>query len=120
MSNSIIKRLWKTKLTIIVVIIVVIYTIIIVDNFKTTNDNAINFTITFISQINTKLKNVFSNDVIIYEQKKVAKIIATLVDEYQDFFVDKNNIVDIFENEWIFINLKSNVVIKLTKIYSLD
>ena len=98
-SNSIMKKSWKIKLTIIIVIIIVVYAIIIVDNFKATNDNVISFTITFISQIDTKLKNVFSNDVIIYEQKKIAKIIATLVDEYQDFFVDKNIIVDIFENE---------------------
>lgn len=52
---------------------------------------------TFILQIDTNLKHVCSNNVIIYNQLEIIKTIIILIVEYQNLFVDKNIIVDIFE-----------------------
>ena len=94
MSNRVIKS-WKIKLTTIVAtIIVVVYVVIIIDISNTSN-NIVNFIILSISRIDANLKHVRSNDVIIYDQSKTIETIVVLIDEYQNFFVDKNITIDI-------------------------
>ena len=53
------------------------------------------FKIIDISQINSTLKHVCFNDVIVYDSSKTIIFIIVLMNEYQNFFVDKKTIVDI-------------------------
>ena len=70
--------------------------------------------------IDLSLKYICVNEVIIYNQSIAVAIIHFIVDEYQNLFIDQKTTIDISKNQWMFINLKSDVTIKSFKIYSLD
>ena len=55
------------------------------------------FAVFIVSQIDSTLKHVLSNDVTMYEAKMFK--LVNLVNSYQNIFRDSDSIVDIFENE---------------------
>ena len=55
--------------------------------------------ISFTSTIDSKLKYICFNNVIIYEQQKVVNIITTLINEYQNLFVDKETTINILKEK---------------------
>ena len=67
--------------------------------------SVINFTLT----INSKLKHVCFNNVIIYEQQKIVDVIATLIDKYQNLFIDKETTINISKKKkcLLILSLKS-------------
>ena len=85
--------------------------------------------ITFISTITSKfsfhidsqLKSILSNDIIVYDSStNVAKLIA-IINEFFQIWNDQNIIVKIFKIEWMFINFKSKTKsLKSIKIYLVD
>ena len=70
------------------------------------------------SQIDSNLKHVLFSDVIVYEAEMFE--LANLMNSYQNIFRNFDSIVDIFEDEWMLINFKSEVVFKFNKVYSLE
>lgn len=71
-----------------------------------------------IFEIDLKLEIILFNDVTIYEFNSLK--LVNLIDEYQDLFKDKDMIVAIFKKEWMSIILKSNAILKLTRIYFVE
>ena len=57
---------------------------------------------------------------IIYENNKIVHILSSLITEFEDVFIDIENIINISENQWMFISLKSEIKTKSLKVYSLD
>ena len=125
-------RSWKKQLIVNFVTFAATYTILDNITFVTSshelvtslNEFAVSFTsstqlvVSIVSQIDSNLKHVLSNDVTMYEAKMFE--LANLVNSYQNIFRDFDSIVNIFENEWMFVNLKSEIVFKLNKMYSLE
>ena len=122
-------RLWKKQLIVNFVILVATYFILNivshVSHESITSSNEFNasfasntqFVVNIMSQIDFNLKHVLLNDVIMYEIE-IFKLI-NLMNSYQNIFRDFDFIVNIFENEWMFINFKFKIVFKFNKIYFL-
>ena len=51
--------------------------------------------VNFSSTIDSKLKHICFNGVIVYEQQKIVDAISTLINEYQNLFIDKKTTVNI-------------------------
>ena len=120
-------RSWKKQLIVNFVIFVATYaTLNIVSHESITSSNE--FIVSFISssqlivftvsQIDSNLKHVLSNDVIVYEAKMFELI--NLMNNYQNIFRDFDSIVDIFEKKWMSINLKIDAMSKFNKMYLLN
>ena len=77
------------------------------------------FKIIDIFQVDSALKYVYFNNVIVYNSSKTIIFITILINEYQNFFVDKKTTIDISKKK-MFINLKTNAITKSTKIYSFE
>lgn len=54
--------------------------------------------ITFVL-INSRLKFVYENDIIIYEKQEIVAFINDVINNYQIFFVDRDIIVNILEKK---------------------
>ena len=105
---------WKNKM--IKAVAVAAYAVINLNEYISTNNSSV-----FTSMIiNLNLKYICINEVIIYDQSIAVAILYFIIDEYQNMFIDQKITINISENQWMFINLKSNVMIKPFKIYSLD
>ena len=117
------ERSWKKQLIVNFVTLVATYaTLDIVSHVShesTTSLNEFIILVVFIvSQIDSILKHVLSSDVTMYETEMFELI--NLVNSYQNIFRDFDFIVNIFENEWMFINFKFEIVLKFNKVYSLE
>ena len=117
------ERSWKKQLIVSFVTLAVAYVILDiashVSHESTTSLNEFIVLVVFtVSQIDSTLKHVSSNDVTMYETKMFE--LVNLVNSYQNIFRDFDFIVDIFEDEWMFINFKFEVVFKFNKMYSLE
>ena len=119
-------RSWKKQLVVSFVTLAVAYaTLDIVSHESITsfNESTVSFisstqlAVFTVSQIDSNLKHVLSSDVIVYEAEMFE--LANLMNSYQNIFRNFDSIVNIFENEWMLINLKSETVFKLNKVYSL-
>ena len=121
---------WKNKLKIIVIIVA--YVIFFIIDITTSNINFILLTI-FINAnvfaINIKvsiifidltLKYILFNNVIVYNESNVIIRITKIINVFFTIWSDQKIIVDIFENQWMSITLKSNVKFKSIKIYSIN
>ena len=120
-------RSWKKQLVVSFVILAVAYvTLDIVSHESITsfNESIVSFisntqlVVFIVSQIDSNLKHVLSNDVIVYEAEMFE--LTNLMNSYQNIFRNSDSIVDIFEDEWMFINFKFEIVSKLNKVYSLE
>ena len=49
--------------------------------------------------INLKLKHVLINKIIIYENDEIMHILSFLIIEFENVFVDIENIINIFKNQ---------------------
>ena len=119
-----IDRSWKKQIIVDFVIVTTIY-VVFTQSISSTSIDLINMILSFISlitstisQINLKLKHVFSNDVIIYDLDVID--IINLIENFQNVFHDVEITVNISKKKWMSINLKSNVILKINKIYSLN
>ena len=122
MSSRITKKSWKVKLMhVVVIVIATIYVVTIDINIFIEIDvmSIINASTLESSKLNFNLKFIYSNDIIIYNKSNAIYSLATLIDEYQNLFIDKNITINISKAKWMSVNLKSNVVTKSTKIYFL-
>ena len=72
-----------------------------------------------IFQINSVMKHVCFNNVIVYNFSKTIDSLTVLIDEYQDFFIDKSITMNISKKKWMSINFKVDAEVKSIKIYSL-
>ena len=116
------ERSWKKQLIVNFVTLVVAYvTLDIVSHVSHESTTSLNefivFAVFIVSQIDSTLKHVLSNDVTMYEAKMFELI--NLMNSYQNIFRDFDFIVNIFEDEWMLINFKSEIVFKFNKMYSL-
>ena len=57
----------------------------------------------FTSTIDSKLKHVCFNNVIIYEQQEIVNVITILINEYQNLFIDKKTIINILKKKCLLI-----------------
>ena len=75
----------------------------------------------FNSHIDSQLKSILSNDIIVYDSStNVVKLIA-IVNQFSQIWNDQDIIVNMFEIEWIFIDFKSKAEsLKSAKIYFVD
>ena len=122
-------RSWKKQLIINFVIFVATYVILNIvshvshesitssNEFDASFASNTQFVVFIMSQIDFNLKHVLFNDVIVYEIEMFELI--NLMNNYQNIFRDFDFTVNIFENEWIFINFKFETVFKFNKIYFL-
>ena len=124
-------RSWKKQLIVNFVTLVAMYVILDSISFVTSshelitslNEFAVSFTsstqfaVFTVSQIDFNLKHVLSNDVTMYEAEMFELF---LVNNYQNIFRDFDFIVNIFENEWMFVNFKFEVVFKFNKMYFIE
>ena len=69
--------------------------------------------------IDLSLEYTCINGVIIYGQPTAVATLHSIVDEYQDLFIDQGTTVDISEDQWMPINLKPGATAKPFKVYSL-
>ena len=116
------ERFWKNKLKMTVAIAAYVVSLIIEMLIFKTNFIVIDFRSSSIVIFNSVLKHVLLNEVIIYDESNVIAQIVDVTNVYSIIWNDQNTTVDIFEKQWMFITLKSNVVdsLKLIKIYSID
>ena len=128
------QRIWKNKLdmTVAAIIYVVSSTTDMISfsfsfsSFKlnaATNVNSIfvNSKTSFFIVIDSTLKHVMSNDVIIYDESNVIARITKMINVYSIVWNDQNITIDIFKKQWISIILKSDVeILKSTRIYSVE
>ena len=70
--------------------------------------------------IDSVLKHILFNDVIVYEESNVASRITEIVNVFSTIWNDQRTIVDISENQWMSITLKSNAKLKSARIYSVS
>lgn len=67
------------------------------------------------------IKYVIHNDIFVYENLFAIMKLAMIANVYLKIWdVELEIVVNIFENEWMSIHLRSNVKFKLSKVYSLD
>ena len=125
-------RSWKKQLIVSFVIFVATYVTLNIVLFdassheSTTSSNefvasfasSTQLAVFTVSQIDSSLKHVLSSDVTVYGVEMFE--LANLMNSYQNIFRDFDSTVNIFENEWMSINLKSETVSKLNKMYSLE
>ena len=126
------QRIWKSKLNmtaaavIYVVFLATDMTSFSSSSFKsdaTTNVNFvfINLKTAFFIVIDSTLKHVMSNDVTIYDESNAIARIAKMINAYSSIWNDQDTIVDISENQWMSITLKSNAEnLKSIRIYSAE
>ena len=72
---------------------------------------------TFCPQIDPSLEHIMPNDIIIYDTPKVASQIAFVTDEFSKIWKDQDITIDIPEEEWMSIPLKSNITSKSSRVY---
>ena len=121
-SDWINERSWKKQLIVNFVTFVTTYvTLNIVSHVSHESITSLNefivFVVFIVSQIDFILKHVLFNDVTMYETEIFELI--NLINNYQNKFRDFDFIVNIFENEWMFINFKFETVFKFNKMYFL-
>ena len=109
---------WKFKIIKLVAIAVYIVVNLNSELISSTQINSL-FTLNIQIIIDFNLKHIYINDVIIYDDSFVIFVIEAVVNEYQNFFVDKRITVNIFKDQWMFINLKTKITFKSIKIYLL-
>ena len=117
------ERSWKKQLIVNFVTFAAAYaTLNIVSHVSHESTISLNestvLAVSTVSQIDSTLKHVLSSDVTMYGAKMFE--LANLVNSYQNIFRDSDSIVNIFEDEWMLINFKSEAVFKLNKVYSLE
>ena len=92
-------------------------------NFVAHEINAINFSINsnnFIaSSANVNLKKVLFTNITIYDDVSTRIKFANIATSYSNLWNDNEFILRIYFKKWMFIEIKSNVKIKATKMYSL-
>ena len=130
-SNWMNDRSWKKQLIVNFVTFVATYVILDIVSSDASSHESITssnefvasfasntqFAVFIVSQIDSSLKHVLFNDVIVYEVEMFELI--NLMNNYQNIFRDFDFIVNIFENEWMFINFKFETVFKFNKMYFL-
>ena len=126
------QRTWKNKLN--MTIVAIIYVVFLTTNmisfsfssFKSNATTNVNFVFvslktTFFIVIDSTLKHVMSNEITIYDESNAVVRITKMINVYSSIWNDQNTIVDISENQWMFITLKSDVEnLKSIRIYSVE
>ena len=75
---------------------------------------------TFLIQIDLNLEHIMFNDIIVYNIPKVVIQIAFVIDEFFEIWKDQSVIVNIFEEEWMFISLKLDAAFKSSRVYFIN
>ena len=73
-----------------------------------------------ITIIDSNLKHILSNRVIVYENEITFNTLSAIVAEFKDVFTNSKNIINLSEDQWISISLKADTIIKSFKVYSLN
>ena len=93
-------------------------------NFVAHEVNAINSSInssnSTASSVNVSLKKILSTNITIYDDIDTRIKFANVIANYSNLWNDNEFIVRISSNEWMSIEIKSNVKIETTKMYSLN
>ena len=116
------ERSWKKQLIVNFVTLVATYVTLNIashvshESITSLNESTV-LVVFIVSQIDSTLKHVLSNDVTMYETEMFE--LTNLVNNYQNIFRDSDFTVNIFENEWMLINFKFETVSKLNKVYFL-
>ncbi len=68
------------------------------------------------------MKEIFVDEITIYETSKIRQRLFITINEFKSSLWDKieNIMMNVFENEWMSITLKSDVKIETTKVYSMN
>ena len=82
--------------------------------------NEINFNNFVASSANINVKEILFVDITIYDDVNTRIKFANVIANYSNLWNDNEFIVRISSNEWMSIEIKSNVKIKTTKMYSLS
>ena len=127
------QRDWKEKLSMIVAAVVYVISLIIEVIFDKINiiTSFVLSTMTnchfsqinikfFIVFINSTLKHVLFNDVIVYDKSNVTNQIIEMINVFSIIWNDQKIIVDISENQWMSITFKSNAELKSIKMYLIN
>ena len=117
------KIFWKKKLNMIVV--AAVYAVFIefeIVNFSsktsiTTSTFVVNVTFVVIDSL---LKTQLFSDITVYDSSKIVVRLIVVTKEFLTIWNDQSITVNISKNQWMFIDLKSDVSIKSTKIYSVE
>ena len=113
-------RSWKKQLIVNFVILAAAYATLDIASHESTTSfaSSTQLAVSTVSQINSSLKHVLFSDVIAYEAEMFE--LANLMNSYQNIFRDSDSTVNISEEKWMSIKLKSEAVSKFNKMYSLE
>ena len=88
---------------------------IVIDLFNSSNSSII-----IVFTINIDQKYITSIDIIVYDIKFFVVVLTEMIEFYFNFRTKYDFIVNLLSNEWMFINLQSNVIVQSFKIYSIN
>ncbi len=99
-------------------------TVIIIAILSTANSNLLSSLTSTVSnllstKVDSDLKSTLLNDITIYDIIQMITAIAEIINSY-DIWTDKKDIMNILEENWMWITLTLDAKISLTRVYSLS
>lgn len=98
---------------------IVVDFLIVIDLFNFDNRTII-IVFTINIDINIDQKYIISIDIIIYNTKSFVVVLIKVIEFYFNFWKKNDFTINFSSNEWMFINLQSNVTVQSFKIYSMN